>query len=342
MRHRKILGVVLALALGCGAAALYLALPLVQAPQVAAVEPANGARDILPASPITITFSAPMNREATESSIRLEPRVNGDFAWLNNQTVVFTPRAMLPISETVTAQVSQDARSWVGRTLPETIQTQFTTLAYPHVVAAVPALDAQFVYQPNRVTLTFNRALNPAGVRENLVITPTLANPTLWVDENRVTVGGFFQPRTRYQIRLNRAARDEAYDIPLERDLVWTFTTSAQYPNFSILNRGRVLNYSASDPILIPSQLTNVSRLDLAVYPITPAEFDANAAAPFETWYAFQPAGDPIQKKSVPTNAQLDRYAQQNVALEPLPQGTYYMSITTPEGPSDAQLVRVE
>lgn len=343
MRHGKTLGLILALALGCAgsAAILFFALPLFQTPQVTAVEPADRARDIVPSSAITITFSAPMNREAVESSIELQPRVSGDFSWLNDETLVFMPRAMLPVSKTLTVRIAQDARSRVGRALSEQVQTRFTTLAYPHVIAAAPALDAQFVYLPNRVTLTFDRALNPARVRENLVITPTLANPTLWIEGEHVILGGFFEPRTRYEIRLARDARDDAYDIPLERDLIWTFTTAAQYPNFSMLNRGRVLDFSASQPIRIPTQFTNVSRLDLALYPIPPSEFDAYTAAPFETWYAFQPGGDPIQKKSVPTNAQLDRYTQQIVGLEPPGQGTYYIKITTPEGPAEAQLVRV-
>jgi methionine-rich copper-binding protein CopC len=344
MRHSKILWLflILALACACGTAVLVFILPLFQTPRIVSIEPADGARDILPTSPITITFSAPMHAVETENNIRFQPRVNANFAWQDHQTLVVTPRTTLPLSKTITVQISTNAQSQFGRALPENFQTRFTTLAYPHVVAAAPALDAQFVYVPTRVTLTFNRALNPDRVRANFVITPTLANAAWRVDGAQVALDGFFQPRTRYQIHLARDARDAAYDLPLERDLLWSFTTAMQYPNFSIVNRGRVLDFSASEKILVPIQFTNVSRLDLAVYPITQREFDANADAPFETWYTFQPTVAPVHRQRVTTNAPLDQYRQQVISLPPLPAGTYSLRITTPEGPTDAQLVRVE
>jgi len=342
-RHRVGLGALLALTfLACGAAALFFALPLLQAPYVAAVEPADGARDILPTAPIIITFSAPMNRDAAQAALRLSPRVNGSWAWRDDRTLVFTPRATLPISKTLTLQISTDARSQFGAALAQAVRARFTTLTYPHVVASDPARDAQFSYSPTQVTFTFNRAMNADALRANLIVTPTLANATLAVNGTTVTLGGFFEPRTRYEIRLDAAATDAAYKLPLERAAQWSFITATQYPNFSILNRGRVLEFSTNTPVEIPVQFTNVSRLDLAVYPLTPPEFDANASAAFETWYAFKPSRAPVQKQVVPTNAQLDRYTQTKIALEPLPRGVYYLKITTPEGPTDAQLVRVK
>lgn len=282
-----------------------------------------------------------MHPDATQNALRLFPRVNANFTWQDNQTLVVTPRTTLPISKTITVQISTNAQSRLGRALPENFQTRFTTLAYPHVVTTVPARDAQFIYVPNQVTLVFNRAMNENALRENFIITPTLANAKVSVDETSVTLNGFFQPRTPYHITIRADATDAAYALPLERDFVWAFTAAAQYPNFSIVNRGRVLN-SSQDNIHIPVQFTNVSRLDLAVYPITQREFDANADAPFETWYAFQPTTAPLHRQRVTTNAQLDQYRQQVISISRLPAGTYYLRITTPEGPSDAQLVRVE
>ncbi len=328
--------------LAFGVAALFFTLPLFQAPYVAAVEPADGARNVLPNAPIVVAFSAPMNRDAAQAAFRLSPRVNGTLTWRDAQTLVFTPRAALPLSKTLTLQISPDARSWLERPLSETVRARFTTLAYPYVVDSAPARDAQFIYIPTQVSFTFNRAMNADALRANLVVTPPLANQKIAVNGAVVTLAGFFQPRTRYEIRVNAAATDAAYNLPLERAWTWSFYSAAQYPNFSILNRGRVLKFAADAPLEIPAQFTNVSRLDLALYAIPRAEFDALAAAPFETWYAFQPSGARVQKKAAPTNAQLDQYTRQNISLAPLPRGTYYLRIVTPEGPTDAQLVRVE
>lgn len=333
----------LILALGCASAAivLFFALPRLQAPRVLAVEPADGAQDILPTAPITITFSAPMNAVETEKSIRFQPRVNGAFAWRDNQTVTFTPRTTLPISTTIRIQI-QDARSSFGRAMEQTAQTRFTTLPFPRVIDSTPALDAQFVYIPTHVVLTFNRAMNSNAIYNHLVVTPTLANQTLVIDENNVTLGGFFQPRTRYEIRLAAKSVDEAYGIPMEHDLVWNFTTAEQYPNLSVLERERVMEFSAQDSVNLPIQFTNVSRLDAALYALSQKEFDTNATAPFETRYAFQPGSAPVKTQRVATNAALDQYTTQNIVLDALPAGNYLLVLTAPEGASDTKLLRVE
>ncbi|MBI4672532.1 MAG: Ig-like domain-containing protein [Chloroflexi bacterium] len=332
---------ILALVFVCGVA-IYFAAPPLQPPRVLAIEPPGDARDILPTSPITITFSAPMDRAATESAIRFTPRVNGTFAWLDNRTITFTPRAELPISTTLTVRLDATARSWLQRPLAENVVSRFTTLTRPYIVHSTPALDAQFVYVPDRVTLQFNRAMSADALREHLTITPTLAHQTLTVHEQTVTLGGFFQPRTRYQITLPAELTDAEYGIALGRIYNWTFETADQYPNFSVLNRERVLKLPATEPLRIPTQFTNVSRLDVALYAISPQTFDSNAHAPFETWYAFRPAAAPLQTWSIATHAAPDQYLQQTLELAPFPRGTYYLQITTPEGVSDACLVLLE
>lgn len=343
MRGSKkfILSAILIFGLSCGILFIF-AFPLFQPPRVSSIEPVDDAQEILPTSPITITFSLPMQRDVTQNAIRIFPRVNGQWDWLDNQTLVFTPRETLPFSKTLTIHISQDARSLFQQALASETRARFTTLAYPHVVASSPARGAQFVYIPNQVTVTFNRALNKTALRENLVITPTLANAKIAVDETTVTVTGFFQPRTRYKITIDAGVTDKAYGIALERDFVWSFIVSEQYPNFSILNRGRVLEFSASEKILIPTQFTNVSRLDTAIYPLTRTEFDANARAPFAEWYMFRPMRAPILQKQFFTNARFDKHMQQTIVLDSLALGVYYLEITTPEGLRDQQLLQVQ
>lgn len=331
---------ILILVLLCGAV-MYFVAPLLQAPHVVAVEPADRARDILPTSPITITFSAPMNAAETEKSIRFRPRVDGAFTWRDSQTVILTPRATLPISKTITVQISRDARSWLGRPIEKPEQTRFTTLARPYLVHSTPALDARFVYVATPLRLTFNRALNPDALARSLTLTPLVQNLKLAWRANVLSISGFFEPRTRYRLTLPETLVDAEHGIPLGRIYSWTFETADQYPNFSVLNRDRVLKLAAG-PLRLPVQFTNVSRLDIAVYSISPQEFDANADAPFETWYVFQPATAPAQTQRIATNAALDQYATRDILFDALPAGTYFLNITTPEGVFDARLLRVE
>jgi hypothetical protein len=313
-----------------------------QSPRVLEIEPASGAMDVLPNSLIRITFSVPMDRARTLASIQLEPGVGGNFAWRDDQTLIFSPRAGLPLSTTISIAISQEARSWLGRPPVEETRTQFTTVARPYVVDSTPPRDARFVYVPDRVTITFNRAMDGEGLGDALRIDPPLEHLALDAEDRTLTISGWFQPHTRYQITIPAFMQDADYDIELGEDLVWGFTTGLQYPNFSILNRDRILKLAAGQTLRIPTQFTNVSRLDLALYALTAEEFEENAVAPFETWYAFQPQGAPLQTQTVATNALLDEYLQKEIELDSLERGMYYLRITTPEWVWDRLLVVVE
>lgn len=313
-----------------------------QAPRITQIEPSNGANEIHPSSPITLTFSVAMDRRQTQKSVQFEPPIAGEMTWSDDRTLLFTPRSTLPISTTVNVTVSQNARSWLQRPLANPVVSQFTTLSRPYLVSSTPALDAQFIYVPDRVTINFNRAMDGSLVADGLFIDPPLTRVLYRTVDKTLTIWGFFQAGTRYQIILPGFVPDREYGIPLERDYIWSFTASSQYPNFSILNRGRVLNLPANQPVTIPTQFTNVSRLDVAVYPITRQEFDTNATLPFEAWYGFHPSVPAPGTQSVTTNAVLDTYQQLNVPLGALDSGAYYLKITTPEGVSDSQLLLIE
>lgn len=319
----------------------FLPAPL-QAPRVVAVEPADGATDISPFAPTTLVFSAPMARAETQSAVSWTPRVAGNFLWRDAQTLVFMPRAALPVSTTLTLRVSTAARSWLGRSLATASVSRFTTLAAPRVVASSLAQDARFARMPNEIQIEFSRPLQEKLLADSIVVEPRPPQFSIAAAQTRVTLRGFFEPGARYQITIPKTVTDKTYGIPLERAYVWSFTATSQYPNFSILNRGRVMNFSARAPIEIPTQFTNVSRLDIALFPIAASELEANARAPFETWRAFQPTAAPLKTAQLEPRAPRDAYAQQKIILDALPRGAYYLRITAPEGVSDAQLLWIQ
>lgn len=330
-----VLGILAAILL----AGLILAFILIPTPRVVQIQPADGSSSVPPTTPITITFSAPMDRVRTQSSVRIEPRVLGIFDWQDDQTLTWTPRARLPLSTTMTVRVTADALSAFRRPLADASASRFTTLGHTTLVASTPALDARFVYLPDHVTMTFNRPLDGGLLADSISIEPSLKNQQRAVNGSTVTVRGFFEPHTRYQITIPAVVTDSEFGIELDRDYVWSFTTTSQYPHFSILNRDRTLNASADVPASIPTQFINVSRLDIALYPLTTREFETQSTAPFETWSAFRPTSTPLVSQSIITNAQLDQYTQQAVDLGALPAGAYYLRITTPEEVGDTQLL---
>lgn len=311
-------------------------------PRVVQIQPGDGSSSVLPTTPITVTFSEPMDRIQTQSGVRIEPRISGIFVWQDDQTLTWTPRVRLPLSATVTIRVGPDVRSMLQRPLGAESISRFTTLGPTALANSSPALGARFVYLPDRVTMTFNRPLDGGLLADSMSIEPPLKNQQRAVNGGTVTLRGFFEPRTRYQITIPSVVVDSEYGIELDRDYIWSFTTTSQYPHFSILNRDRTFELASDAPISIPTQFTNVSRLDVALYPLTPQEFESQATAPFETWSAFRPTSAPLSTQSVVTNAQLDQYTQQSVNLGVLPSGAYYLRMTTPEGVGDTQLLLIE
>jgi methionine-rich copper-binding protein CopC len=309
-----------------------------QTPRVVRIEPSDTASEILLTSPVTITFSAPMNQAATETSVQLQPRIDGSFSWSDNRTLVFIPQAALPVSTTLSINISTDARSRIFRPLAQSVQSSFTTLSRPWVISSSPAATAQFVHVPNRVTITFNRALDSQMLAGALTISPPIENLREEWNAQTLTIVGFFQPRKHYQIQIPASVADAEYGIPLGQALSWSFTTGEQYPNFSVLHLERTETFLANTSFTLPVQFTNVSRLDVSLYPISQSEYGTNAAAPFETWYAFQPTSAPLKTWSTTTNATLDKYMQMNLAFDALDAGTYYLKITSPEGTSDEKL----
>lgn len=334
----RVLGVLGVLALVLVAIFVFVSFRI-PTPRITQIQPADGSTAMHPSTPITITFSTAMDKIQTQSNVRIEPRVSGVFAWSDDQTLSWTPRVRLPLSATVTVRVAADALSTLQRPLGTESESRFTTVGPNTLTGSVPAPDARFVYLPDRVTMTFNRPLDGGLLADSMSINPPLENQQRAVNGNTVTVRGFFQPRTRYQITIPSAVVDSAYGIELDRDYVWSFTTALQYPHFSILNRDRTLKLDAAAPVSIPTQYTNVSRLDLALYPITAREFETESTAPYESWASFRPNSAPRITKTILTNARLDEYSQMSVDLGNLPQGAYYLQITTPEGVGDTQLV---
>ena len=313
-----------------------------QTPRVIQIEPPNDATEILLTTPITITFSTAMQRVETQSAISFTPRIAGNFSWRDDQTVIFTPRTALPVSTTLTINISQNARSWLQRPLRAETVSHFTTLTRPYVVSSSPALDAQFMYAPDRIHITFSRKLDGNLLADSIMLEPPLEKISLDVQDNVMTLYGAFEPRTQYRFTLPAMVADKQYGIELGRDYEWNFYAAAQYPNFSILNRGRVLKFSANAPLKIPTQFTNISRFDVALYKISQQTFDENVNAPFEMWYAFQPSSEPIITQNIVTNAQPEKYMQQTLHLDALERGTYFLKINTPESVSDAQLIFVK
>ncbi|MBI5302800.1 MAG: Ig-like domain-containing protein [Chloroflexi bacterium] len=306
-----------------------------RAPQVLAFGPAFDAKEISPTAPITITFLTPMT--ANDAAISISPNIRGSFAWSGN-AVTFTPAESLPLSTTVSVTVTREARSWLQRRAEKEFAWSFTTLAPPTVVATEPRQGAQFAYLENRLAIIFNREMDSQSVEQRLKIEPAISNMRLAWQGKQLIVGGNLRPSTTYRISIPSGAKDSK-GLVTQNDFAWSFTTTQQYPYLAIINIGRYGLTAADKPTTLKVQSVNVSRVDVALYKFDTETYIKSLAFSYDAWRAFKPQGDPIKTWTISPPTKIDQYTTQDLQLDALPAGTYYLVAKSAEGVNDTQVL---
>ena len=307
-----------------------------RAPQVLTFGPAFNARDIAPTSPITITFLTPMT--ANDAAIKMSPSVRGAWSW-SGASATFTPAESLPLSTTVSVTVTRDARSWLQRRAEKEFTWSFTTLAPPTIVATTPRQGAQFAYLRDRLTLTFNREMDQQSVAQRLKVEPAISNLQLAWQGKQLIVGGNLRPSTTYKIFLPSGAKDSKYGLTIPNDFAWSFTTTQQYPYLAIINIGRYGLTAVDKPTTLKLQSVNVSKMDAALYKFDTETYIKSLAFSYDALRNFKPQGDPIKTWSITPSAKIDQYVTQDLTLDALPAGTYFLTVKSAEGVNDTQVL---
>jgi uncharacterized protein YfaS (alpha-2-macroglobulin family) len=307
-----------------------------RAPQVLAFGPAFNAKDVAPNAPITITFLTPMT-SASRDAIQMSPTIRGTWNW-NGNTTTFTPAETWPLSTTVTISVTREARSWLQRRAEKDFAWSFTTLAPPMIVATEPRQGAQFAYMQDRLAITFNREMDQESVQARLKVEPAISNIRLAWQGKQLIIGGNLRPSTNYRISIPSGAKDKS-GLTTPSDFLWSFTTTQQYPYLAIINIGRYGVTAADKATTLKLQSVNVSRADVALYKLDTETYIKSLAFSYDAWRNFKPQGDPIKTWSVAPTTKIDQYTTQDLKLDPLPAGTYYLTVKSAEGVNDTQVL---
>ncbi len=307
-----------------------------RAPQVLTFAPEFNAKEIPPTSPITITFLTPMT--ANDAAIQIAPNVRGAFAWRGN-SVTFTPAETFPLSATVTVTVTRDARSWLQRRAEKEFAWSFNVIAPTGIVATEPRQGAQFAYLQNRLAITFNREMDKPSVEQRLKVEPAISNMRLAWQGNQLVIGGNLRPSTTYRIFLPSGAKDAKYNLPIANDFAWSFTTTQQYPYLAIINIGRYGVTAADKPTTLKMQSVNVSKVEVALYKFSPETYVKSLAFSYDAWRKFKPDGAPIKTWTITAQGKIDQYATQDLQLDALPAGAYYLTAQSAEGVGDTQVL---
>ena len=307
-----------------------------RAPQVLDFAPAFNAKDIAPTSPITISFLTPMS--SNDNAIQISPNIRGAWKW-SGTTAVFTPAESWPLSTTVSVTVTRDARSWLMRRADKDFAWSFNVIAPTSIVSTVPQQGAQFAYLKDRLTILFNRAMDHKSVEERLKVDPPIANMSLMWEANQLIIGGNLKPSTAYKFFLPSGAKDAKYGLTIANDFAWSFTTTQQYPYLSIINIGRYGLTTADKSTTLKLQSVNVSKVDVALYKFDTATYLKSLSFSYDKWRTFKPDGDPIKTWTLNPSSKIDQYVTQDLQIDALPAGTYFLTAKSAEGVNDTQVL---
>jgi hypothetical protein len=214
-------------------------------PTVVSTIPANGAAGVAVATPISATFSTPMNpATVTASTFKVSgpggAAVAGTVTY-SGVTATFTPTAALAFGTVYSAAITPLAEAMNGAYLTNGYTWTFTTVGAPPVpptVASTVAVNGATGVPVNQaVSATFSTAMNCATLASPAT-TFTLAGPGTTAVAGTVTCSGStatFTPaaalalNTLYTATITTGAQNSA-GTPLASNYVWTFTTIAPPP----------------------------------------------------------------------------------------------------------------
>jgi DNA-binding MarR family transcriptional regulator len=115
-------------------------------PTILETRPAAGATGVGEREPLSVKFSAPMDRKSVESSVSISPSADFDASWEEGDSrLVLKPRSPLSPTSSYTVSVGAGVKALLGKALASGAQFAFTTRAPPQefitVTGTVRAVD---------------------------------------------------------------------------------------------------------------------------------------------------------------------------------------------------------
>ena len=212
------------------------------APAVTYVTPSNNAAGVGTNSPVTVSFSKPMNRDSLDAAITLVDARTGAALPLQgvsyddaNKIATVTPRQPLQADGSVRAKVSTAAKDANGNALDADYTWTFGTAAgadhtAPVVSSHSPANGAAGVKVNTHVAMSFSEPMNAASLQGAFVLRragEAVPGKLAYIGQAAVfTTEALLAPQADYVATLSRSATDVAGNR-MAADYTWVFSTAA-------------------------------------------------------------------------------------------------------------------
>jgi hypothetical protein len=189
---------------------------------------AGNERIALTHAAVDVVFSEPVQRSTAEVRFRIQPAVEGSFAWDGARTLIFTPDPKFPVATEFTVFV-EPGFSDVAGNVNDTTSDRFTfrTVGLPVLASSAPANGAEAVPLEDPITLTFDRLMDIELTERALRVQPALRYRATWSATTLIlTPIEPLAPGTRYRLELGAEAEDTDGNA-LARPIALSFTTVA-------------------------------------------------------------------------------------------------------------------
>ena len=177
---------------------------------------------------IDVVFSEPVQRSTAQVRFRIQPAVDGSFAWDGARTLIFTPDPKFPTATEFTVFV-EPGFSDVAGNVNETPSERFTfrTVGLPVLASTAPANGSEAVPLEEPIRLTFDRLMDVELTERALRIEPAARYRATWSATTLIlTPTEPLAPGTRYRVELGAEAADTDGN-GLARPISLSFTTVA-------------------------------------------------------------------------------------------------------------------
>jgi uncharacterized protein YpmS len=150
-------------------------------PKVMTTEPENDAKDVPTTVTISITFSEPMDKPATNSAFTINPSAPGNYNWsATGEILNYDPTDFLQTSTKYTIVINTNACDLAGNKLQNEYTFSFTTakitdITPPEIMSTYP-VDGQPNVPPSipGIVISFSEPMNKESVESNYNIVPAL------------------------------------------------------------------------------------------------------------------------------------------------------------------------
>ncbi|NOZ27762.1 MAG: hypothetical protein GXP39_06885 [Chloroflexi bacterium] len=312
----------------------------------AVVSKAPTSNQVSPTSPITITFSLPMDPASTEAAFALRVAkdntpVKGSFTWEDDgRTLVFRPARPLAFNTDYVVTLADTARPAQGEgTLRQPEKFTFHTIHLPGVRSTTPRDGDQNADPYGAMEVYFYSPIDPKTLADAIIVEPEPSQVYTYYTtyKNRLVISWDRKPRTAYTVTLKSTIGDR-YGNTLGRDVVVRFRTRDYDPTAYLEGFGNVGTYNAYTHTVVTARYRNVSRLNFRLYRIdVPTFMNLTGEDQWEAWRQLRlPRGSLVRAWSVvvdvpPNELHTWQGFLTDADEQPLPPGLYLLELGAPE-----------